>query len=108
MALICGMIILQLKVFNKVCGSHSACLDCMLPEVQVTAGLNINTIISLVDVSWFVQEVGEALTLQFTEHLCFIFQLELCNIPCQHKQTKIKPVSHHCVLVEISFVCWRA
>ena len=95
MALICDMIILQLKVFNKVCGSHSACLDCMLPEVQVTAGLNINTIISLVDVSWPVVEFGEALTLQFTEHLCFIIHLELCDISRQHKQTNIRAVSHY-------------
>ena len=25
--------------FRLVCGSHGACLDCMLPGVQVTAGL---------------------------------------------------------------------
>ena len=27
-----------------VCGSHGACLDCMLPGVQVTAGLGFFTV----------------------------------------------------------------
>ena len=31
---------IQRKISPRlVCGSHGACLDCMLPEVEVTAGL---------------------------------------------------------------------
>ena len=33
---------MQRKISSRlVCGSHGACLDCMLPGVQVTAGLGV-------------------------------------------------------------------
>ena len=34
-----------------VCGSHGACLDCMLPGVQVTAGLGLFLCVQVVYLS---------------------------------------------------------